>query len=590
MNIYKPIYTDKTDCQDCYKCIRACPTKSIIAKNNIAMINSEACVYCGECVRVCPAGAKKTRNDVEKAKALLKKKKKVFVSLAPSYAAEFYGVNYKTLVKAFKELGFAGVSETALGAEILNLNLCEYLNKVKNNNKIIISTSCPAVNELIRIYFPHFIEYMAPFLSPALTHAKFLKSYYGDDIGVVFVGPCPAKKLEAEANEVLDAALTFDNVRKWFEKQGISLENSFASNDYKFEPFEAKHARLYPSDGGTVKSLRKLYEKLYNDDFDRDFETFNISGLNNVKIALERLDAGKINKTIFVEALACKGGCINGPSLSNQDSDLVKNVAVVNYADDSKNDLRESIFKDFQINITCEYSPKNLPTKQLSEDAIVKALNSIGKFSEKDELNCGGCGYDSCKDLAKAIAQEFAEPNMCVSYNRKLATKKANALMNSIPAGVVIVDADLRIIECNYNFASLMGEDTLMVYEAKPGLEGASLKKIFSGWQLFQHAIETGEDIIEKELRVDDTIFLLTIFSIEKNKTIGAILRDVTEPSIQKEQIVKKANEVIKKNLATVQKIAFLLGENAAETEVILNSIIESFSNSKPKKDDRRFE
>jgi len=589
MNIFKPIYTDKINCQDCYKCIRACPVKAIIAQNNIATINPETCVYCGECVRVCPSGAKKTRNDVEKAKLAIRKKKKTIVSLAPSYVAEFSETERLNLVSAIKALGFFGVSETAIGAQIVNYNLIEYLRN--NNKKLIISTACPSINELIRIYYPNLISNMAPYLSPALSHAKYLKKIYGDETSVIFIGPCPAKKLEAEDSDLIDAALTFDNFRDWLEQEGINLnERIIGEPEDSFIPFESKEGKLYPYDGGMIKSLGYFFRQ-------NDIETLSFSGLAVVKKAFDNLNDLRINKTVFIEALACEGGCVNGSRMTSNYSTLAKKIDVIsNYENEIKyksttnfqtNDFNSVILNLLnEIYIRTQYSPKLLQAREVSEEEIDKALISIGKFSEKDELNCGGCGYESCKDLAKAISLGYAEQRMCVSYNRQLAAKKANALMKSLPAGAVIVDSELKIIECNYNFASLMGEDVRSVYEAKPGLEGANLKKIFPEWKLFQCVLETGEDLIEKEIKIDDHFFLTTIFTIEKNSIVGAVIRDITEPSTQKEQIVKKAKEVIKKNLSTVQKIAFLLGENAAETEVILNSIIESFSNSQ---NDRRF-
>jgi sensor histidine kinase regulating citrate/malate metabolism len=164
---------------------------------------------------------------------------------------------------------------------------------------------------------------------------------------------------------------------------------------------------------------------------------------------------------------------------------------------------------------------------------------------------------------------------------RQLAQKKANALMRTMPSGVVIVDADMKIIECNYNFARLFGEEVLQAYNAKPGMEGASISKIMPFHKIFQTALETGEDIVGKEIHYKNSVLLFSIFTIEKNNVIGGLFRDITEPAVQKEQIIKQAQKVIKKNLSTVQKIAYLLGENAAESEVILNSIISSFTSEK---------
>ncbi|HEX2985078.1 MAG TPA: PAS domain-containing protein, partial [Ignavibacteriales bacterium] len=190
---------------------------------------------------------------------------------------------------------------------------------------------------------------------------------------------------------------------------------------------------------------------------------------------------------------------------------------------------------------------------------------------------------DACLKFAEAMLEGKAEKIMCVTYMRQLAQKKANALMRTMPSGVVIVDADLKIIECNYNFARLFGEDIERIYNAKPGMEGAFLRKVIPFSKIFQTALETGADIIGKEIHYKNSVLLFSIFTIEKGRVIGGLFRDITEPAVRKEQIINKAQDVIRKNLSTVQKIAYLLGENAAESEIILNSIINSFSTDKLK-------
>ena len=194
-----------------------------------------------------------------------------------------------------------------------------------------------------------------------------------------------------------------------------------------------------------------------------------------------------------------------------------------------------------------------------------------------EELNCGGCGYDTCREFAAALIEKKAEPAMCVSYLRKLAQNKAAALISAMPSGVVIVDENLKIIESNRRFVEIIGGDASIISEADPDLEGAYLERIIDFHDLFAKAIKEGTTAKVQDIRQNGKILRLTLFSIQKHHVLGGILQDITEPVIQREQIIDKASEVMRKNLSTVQQIAFLLGENAADSEVLLSSIIKSF-------------
>ncbi len=213
-----------------------------------------------------------------------------------------------------------------------------------------------------------------------------------------------------------------------------------------------------------------------------------------------------------------------------------------------------------------------------TKQEIRDALNRIGKKKEEDELNCGGCGYDTCVEFACALIEEKAEPAMCVSYLRKLAQNKAASLIKAMPSGVVIVDENLKIIESNRRFIEIVGGDAALISEADPDLEGAYLERIIDFHEIFAEALKSGTEAHVQDIRRNGKIIRITLFSVQKHSILGGILQDITEPIIQSEQIIEKANEVMRKNLTTVQQIAFLLGENAADSEVLLSSIVESFA------------
>ncbi|WP_320019242.1 [Fe-Fe] hydrogenase large subunit C-terminal domain-containing protein [Labilibaculum manganireducens] len=567
MDVFKPVYTEQNDCQDCYKCIRECKLKAIKVVNNSAQILHDDCIYCGTCTLICPVNAKKVRNDVNKVKGLLKRNQKVIVSLAPSFVTEFPNLSDGQIVAALKTLGFTHVSETALGAQKVSKKVSEF---IENQDKgIYISSACPSVVEMICKHYPKYKNYITPFLSPLLTHSKYLKNRYGDDTHVVFIGPCIAKKAESDQfPELLDAALTFSDVRKWFEEENI--DPYLFSEDEKeevFVPGKAGRGVLYPIDGGMIMGVK-------NNTTATDAVYMTFSGITNIQLVLTDLDKYKKSNVMFLELLACDGGCVNGPGTSKSYSTAIKRLEVINkFGKDQAYQLET----DFSIERTFD-SILPIERREHAENSIKEALTMVGKYSDKDEINCGGCGYNSCREFAGALLEDRSEPNMCVSYMRKIAHDKSSALLRKIPSGVVIVNEQLKIIEANLSFSRMMGTEIEQLYETVPGLADADLHKIAPFYKLFSSALSTGVDNLEKDIRFGNKMFHITLFSIHKNKIVGAILRDMSQPFIQREEVISRAKSVNQKNLETVQKIAYLLGENASETEEMLNSIVEFYS------------
>ncbi|WP_136080462.1 [Fe-Fe] hydrogenase large subunit C-terminal domain-containing protein [Pontiella desulfatans] len=562
MNRSYPIYTEKTDCRDCYKCVRRCPVKAIKIENGRAAVIPERCIACGICVHTCPAGAKKVRNDLVRAKSLLKRNRRVVASLAPSFAGAWPEVESTSMAGALKQLGFHAVSETALGAESVTLALSESLRHARPG--LHISTACPVVVDHIRKYQPEFTANLTPMLSPMQSHARMLKQHYGGDCAVVFFGPCIAKKCECDDVEgFTDIALTFRDLAQWLEDEQVDPSLAPA---HEFEPANAAHGALYPVAGGMNRTLEDY--KLHN------VQLIATSGMDAVFQTLENLDPSTLPEPVFLEALACPGGCIGGPQTNRKQPILSGELAVRRRAH--------------------AHPPGTLPAKAVAhrfapapqyldvqdEPLIREALRRVGKHKAEDELNCGGCGYETCRTFAQALLTQKAEPDMCLSHLRKLAQKKANALLRCMPSGVVIVDDTLHIVECNENFARTAGADTLLGYTAKPGLEGADLRKILAFADLFEQVNRTGREFRTDTLREEDRLLNVTIFPIETGKTVGGIILDVTQTENRRELIAQKAREVIDKNMATVQDIACKLGEHMADTEILLRSIADDYADS----------
>nr|WP_320119215.1 [Fe-Fe] hydrogenase large subunit C-terminal domain-containing protein [uncultured Marinifilum sp.] len=566
MDILKPVYTEQNDCQDCYKCIRECPLKAIKVVNNSAQILHDDCIYCGTCTQICPVNAKKVRNDLKKVLKLINRNEKIIVSLAPSFITEFPNLSDNQMVAVLKELGFYAVSETALGAQEVSRRVNEFINK--SDNGVFISSACPSVVELICKHYPEFKDNITPVLSPLLTHATYLKQEYQNS-KIVFIGPCIAKKLESdEFPDLIEASLTFNDLRAWLEEENID-PYLFAEDtiNNKFIPGKAGRGVLYPIDGGMITGMQQNTTTT-----DAVYMTF--SGVSNIQSVLTGLNKYRKSNKLFLELLACEGGCVNGPGTQKKYSTAIKRLEVINKMSDEETVVLNTDFS-IERNFNSIHSASRI---EHSETSIKEALTMIGKYSEKDEINCGGCGYNSCREFAKAYLEDKSEPNMCVSYMRKIAQDKSSALLRKIPSGVVIVNDQLKIIEANQSFASILGEEIKDLYETIPGLVDADIKKILPFHKLFSSALTTGVDNLERDIKYEGKMLHISIFTIHKHKIVGAILRDMSQPYIQREEVVTRARTVNKKNLETVQKIAYLLGENASKTEEMLNSIVEFYT------------
>lgn len=557
-----PVFTINAQCQDCYKCVRQCPVKAIKVEDGHASIIPELCIHCGHCVAVCPVHAKQIRDDLSKFKVLTAMNKKIIISLAPSWRAEFKNIPDSKMIAAIKKLGVEIVSETALGAEEVNANIAKFLSK---SHGIKISSACPSIVELIEKYYPHLVKCITPIASPLLSHTKYLRNLYGDEYIIGFIGPCISKKVESDQHpNELNFAVTFNDLQELFAEKNIVPNNLPDSND-KFEPDNAKEGNIYPIDGGMIQTI-DLPENC-------KYELYNISDVEKIKELFSSLTEKELKKDMFFETLACKGGCVNGPGCVKDKSYLLKEIDILSdFAFKGKKTDRD-INND--IDISLEYSVDHKLKRDKNKTlTIEEVFKSIGKHKPEDEKNCGGCGYNSCRDFAEAIIEGKAEPSMCVSYLRKLAQKKTTALFKTIPSGIIIVNKNMEIQETNINFFKILGLTEFFGTDAE-GYEGARLDKMISFTGMFKKVLDGGEDINEKEINVDDKYLKITIFTVEPNELVGAVLQDITEPSVMRDHTINQAKKVIEKNLDMVQKVAFLLGENAAAAEVALNSIIE---------------
>ncbi len=569
MNNLYPVYTLKNECHDCYKCIRECHVKAIKIQDNSASVIDERCISCGHCVTVCPSKAKRVRNDIASVKKLFLQNKKVYVSLAPSWVGAF-DVTKEKMISVLKRLGFEGVSETALGAQEVSIECARILNQSEKNG-LFISSACPVIVEYIKLYKPEFAKNIVPVVSPALTHAKILKKAFGDDIAVVFIGPCIAKKRESDSHQdLIDVALTFEELNIWMKDEDIYFNEIEVNEKVDFIPEGAYEGSLYPIEGGMLDTIRKVGID------ESKISLISLSSIKNFDKALDGVEEDKLTNKIFVEALGCDGGCVNGPCLSNEKGIIAVSANVLN-----STKYRENVPTEPDTVVNENYYPNPVKKHKYSVEEVDAALRSISKHAIEDELNCSGCGYSTCRDFVNALIAGDAEPSMCVSYMRKIAVRKAAAMIRCMPAAVVMVDKNLKIIESNDAFMRMFCADMYDVFASREeGLTGASIDRIVPFGDVLKDTLKSNEDILKEHYPINDKLYDISAFSIESGSIVGAVITDVTKSEMDREKIAKRAREVISKNIATVQEIACLLGEHMVETEVLLDSIAKGYENN----------
>lgn len=549
----------KSNCKNCYKCIRHCPVKSIRFSGNQAYIIGNECIMCGQCFVVCPQDAKQIVDETEKVKVLLQSDDPVIVSLAPSFIANYEGVGIESMRKALKKLGFFDAEETAIGATIVKKEYEHMINE--ENRDIIITSCCHSVNLLIQKYFPAELPYLADVLSPMQAHCRDIKRRY-PDAKTVFIGPCVAKKDEAQYYEgIVDAVLTFDELTAWLKAENIELESDTSEKD------ENSRARFFPTTGGILKTFTEE---------NPHYTYLAIDGTENCIAALKDIENGNIHRCV-IEMSACVGSCIGGPVMEKFHRSPIKDYAAV---------ARSAGEKDFAvaqpdpIELRKIFTAIGRKNPQPSEEEIREALRQMGKTKPSDELNCGSCGYDTCREKAIAICQGKAEISMCLPYLKDKAENFSDTIVRNTPNGLIVLNEKLEVQQINraalkilnLRLASdILGDQVVRVME--PGDFVSVLSK---GSAIHNKRVY----LAEYEKYVDETI----VYDSEYRLLI-CILRDVTEEETQREkkesisrQTVEIADRVVDKQMRIVQEIASLLGETAAETKIALSKLKESIS------------
>ncbi len=552
----------KADCKNCYKCVKVCPVKSIKVEHAQAQIIEKECILCGRCLLECPQNAKTFYSDIDRVKDFVRNGEKIIVSLAPSYVGAFDFASCGQLIDAIQKLGVWGVSETAQGAALVSEEYYRLAMEEKMEN--IITTCCPAVNDLVEKHFPGAIRYLAPVVSPMIAHGKLLKQTYGNQVKVVFVGPCFAKKEEAtdiRHDTFIDAVLTFDDLTEWMREEGISIQECSGG---VFLNGDSKVTRLYPVASGVLKTIAAQGKVSH-------YNHICVDGVENCMELLKEVISGAIQHCI-IEMSVCAGSCINGPAKAKSEKNRFR----------TKLELEDSVKSagmDFPVPQERVPMGKRFFDRSskdaIPDEATIRAiLQKVGKETPEQELNCGLCGYESCRAKAIAVYQGKAELTMCIPFMRGRAESLSNLVLAQTPNITILVDRDLNIVEFN-----TAAEHAFGISRAE-----ALKKSLFELVDTtdFQNVLDTRQSIYDKKVIYEDynLVTIQNLIYIGEENLVMGIFNDITKEEKEKEnryklqeETLEMAQKVIDKQMMVAQQIAGLLGETTADTKVTLTKL-----------------
>lgn len=551
------LVSQRSNCRNCYKCIRHCPVKAIRFSGNQASIMEDQCILCGQCYNICPQGAKIIRDDTPSAKVMLAENDQVFASIAPSFVAYFPGATITAMDKALKQLGFAGAEETAAGASVVAHQFDRLLKE--RGGKTLISSCCPSVNLLIQKYYPQALPFIARVMTPMQVHSTMIKEKH-PGAKTVFFGPCIAKKEElSPEGGPTDLVLTFEDLERWLARENITLETLPDSDK------QGGRSRFFPTTGGILKTMAK----------DSDYAYMAVDGIENCIAALKDIADGN-TEGCFIEMSACSGSCIGGPLMLKKQNRPVNGYRAINrYAPD-----REFPVPPVSGDISQEYAYLGKTERRPGQEDILRILRQMGKDKPEDELNCGGCGYNTCREKAEAVYQGKATYAMCLPFLKEKAESFSDNIISNTPNSIIVLNESLEVQQINraamkmMNIARVshvMGEPVVRILDPYPFLQLLDSKKHLSSKKTY---LAEYSKYVEQTILYDQNYHILI-----------CIMRDVTDEEtarLKREELSKKtvdtADRVVEKQMRIVQEIASLLGETTAETKIALTQLKESLT------------
>lgn len=551
----------KSNCKNCYACVRACPVNAIKVQAEQAKIIKERCIGCGRCLKACPKNAKHVQSELDKVKAYLQQEEKVVASVAPSFAALFDKDSHK-LPNLLRALGFEGVEETVVGAELIT-EVYEAYSKMPGD-QCYMTSCCPTVNALIQKHYPEVIPFLIPVVSPAVCHAKLIKRRYGKETKVVFIGPCLSKKIEGIEEDTIDAVLTFEELLEWIKEKQIDWEVITPSS---FDIVGLDQYR-YPIVGGMTYTIK---------DKSLPRKIIQIDGVEECIDMMPHIMKGAFKNTLL-EIHGCRQSCISGPGMPQDGVNIYeRRERIRRYAETQELERDQEVVSQMiteGVNLHKEFQNLKHSLKMPSDEEIQVILNSIGKETKLDELNCGSCGYKTCRDKAIAVYNEMAEPNMCLPFMRQKAETLTNIIFEATPNLILMVNEALEIIEMNPAARKFFDLTKDIIHR----LPVSALMSEES----FNEVMHMKKNILNEKVilhTLNATVVQSIIWS-DYHKTMVWIANDITYDEKKNKQLqsmkieaIDMAQQVINKQMTVAQEIASLLGETTAETKVTLTKL-----------------
>ena len=558
----------KVHCRNCYKCVRNCPVKAIRVINHQAQILEDQCILCEKCTLVCPQNAKEELNMIPRVHDFIQSGGQVIASLHPAYVAEFGTDSLPALTEALKKLGLSDAFDAAAGAYLVKT---AYENLVEERAQVTptISSNCPVIVQLVQKRYPDLVPYLAPVLSVMQAHARYLKEQY-PDARILSVSPCISGLAQMrEADNYVDYVITFSELQEWLT--AVQVQVAAPSSAPPDADRDIRLSRIMAMSGGFTMAMHPSVHQRY----------LPACGIDSCKQILTEFMADPDSySNCFLELNACPNGCIGGPSFRRTKTGLLHGLIRLQNASLYKgisNYKRDDFSAQSLTDVSRHYDTFVLRQQEAeaSEEDIKKVLAQMGKFTPEDELNCGACGYNTCREKAKAVLAGKAEISMCVPFMRERQESYSNKIINVMPGILVTADYQLKVIHMNQAARDLF--DPLH----KKELIGAPVSDLMDDYSLV-NLISFDKNRSDDQIYLEDRKIYLerTLANDRKNQLILCVMKDITREMEEKLRIRKARNnaaamadKLAAEQLKLVHQIASLLGETAADTKVAVEQL-----------------
>jgi PAS domain S-box-containing protein len=575
------LLTDRSQCRECYRCVRVCPVKAIRICEDVTEVDPQRCILCGRCLRECPQNARSVRNDISRARHLIESPGKVAASIDPAFAALLLKWQRERLPSALRQLGFDYVAEAAIGAAAVAAEVARQATADNHSDGRAphICACCPSVVRYVEQYHPDQVERLLPIISPMIAHARHIRNQQADEISVVYIGPCLAEKGEAARDELKDeiqCVLTFDELFQWLADERIDLA-SCEESDFCEQPSSV--SRIFGLEGGCLRTAGWRTDLL-----DRDVVA--ISGFDEVSAMLG--DHPVKDGPRVIEPLLCSGGCINGPAMPNEPGRFSRRSKVLQYASEGVSEPTPIAQEPDSLKTTFSPAPGSVD-QPFGPREVRKVLKQIGHGQEENQLDCGACGYSTCREKAIAVLRGLADPNTCIPRMKQLAQRRTDRIMETSPNGIVIVDRQFNIVHMNRAFRhffsageSLIGRPISNLIDPAP-FEAVLARK--------NDAPPERDEPFEttQEYKRFDLITYQIHYRLSEEDHLVGIFVNITNSRLNQQRLdrvraaaVLQARELLQHQLDMTQTIARCLGESTARGEDLVERLILLAEDSSP--------